>query len=139
MGLLRSYYASPLEGNRTPIPCYNGSLCDNTTHIIERDGTMSTDQNKQTLQRFYEEVWHAANPAYDQYLAPEAASYRQQIEGLKAEYPDIHFDLGEVVAEGDTVVAVWTSQAVPGAEGISIWHFKDGKITDRTAYRRDLA
>jgi ketosteroid isomerase-like protein len=100
---------------------------------------MSADQNKQILRRFYEDVWHAEEPAYDQYLAPEAASYRQQIEELKAANPDIHFDLGEVVAEGDTVVAVWTSQAVPGAEGISIWHFKDGKITDRTAYTRDLA
>jgi ketosteroid isomerase-like protein len=100
--------------------------------------TMSAEQNKQTLRRFYEEVWHADNPAYDTYLAPAAASYQQQIENLKAENPSVHFDLGEIVAEGDTVVAVWTTQVMPGVEGISIWHFKDGKITDRTAYTRDL-
>ena len=99
---------------------------------------MSAEQNKQTLRRFYEDVWHAEEPAYDQYLAPEAAGYRQQIEELKAENPDIHFDLGEIVAEGGTVVAVWTTPAMAGVEGISIWHFKDGKITDRTAYTREL-
>jgi ketosteroid isomerase-like protein len=99
---------------------------------------MTAEQNKQTLRRFYADVWHAENPAYDTYLAPEAASYRQEIVDLKASNPDIHFDLGEIVAEGDTVVAVWTTPAVPAAEGISIWHFKDGKITGRTAYTRDL-
>lgn len=100
---------------------------------------MSAEQNKQTLRQFYANVWHTDNPDYETYLAPEAASYRQEIEGVKASNPEIHFDLGEIVAEGDTVVAVWTSQAFPNQEGLSIWRVKDGKIMGRTAYLRDLA
>ncbi len=99
---------------------------------------MSAEQNKQTLRQFYANVWHADNPDYDRYLAPEAASYRQEIEGIKASNPDVHFDLGEIIAEGEAVVAVWTTPVFPDQEGISIWHLKDGKITGRTAYLRDL-
>jgi predicted ester cyclase len=98
---------------------------------------MAAEQNKQILTQFYDNVWHSSNPAYDTYLAAEASAYRTEIEGLKAENPDVRFELGEIVAEGDTVVAVWTTAAMPNVEGISIWHFKDGKITDRTAYTRD--
>jgi hypothetical protein len=100
---------------------------------------MPADQNKQIIRKFYDDVWHAENPAYDAYLAPEAASYRREIEELKTSNPDVRFELGEIVADGETIVAVWTSPVLPGVEGISVWHFKDGKITDRTAYTRDLS
>jgi ketosteroid isomerase-like protein len=99
--------------------------------------TANVTRNAQILRDFYENVWHSSTPAYDEYLAPEAADYRAQIQELKAENPDIHFDLGEIVANGDTVVAVWTTPQMPGVEGISLWHFRDGKITGRTAYTRD--
>ena len=98
---------------------------------------MAAEQNKQILTQFYDNVWHSSTPDYDTYLAPEASAYRKEIEGLKAENPDVRFKLGEIVAEGDTVVAVWTTAVMPGIEGISIWHFNNGKITDRTAYTRD--
>jgi predicted ester cyclase len=98
---------------------------------------MAAEQNKQILTQFYDRVWHSSTPDYDTYLAPEASAYRKEIEEIKTTNPDVHFDLGEIVAEGDSVVAAWTTAAMPNVEGISIWHFKDGKITDRTAYTRD--
>ena len=100
---------------------------------------MSAEQNKQTLRDFYANVWHSTQPEYDNYLAPEANGYRQEIQNIKESNPDVHFDLGELVAEGDSVVAVWTTKVLPDKEGISLWHFKDGKITGRTAYNRDLS
>ncbi|CAN5604092.1 hypothetical protein BH23CHL2_BH23CHL2_36700 [soil metagenome] len=99
---------------------------------------MSAEQNKQRLRDFYANVWHADDPDYDAYLAPEAASYRQEIEEGRAANPGVHFDLGQIIAEGDAVVAVWTTSAIPNVEGISVWHFQDGKITGRTAYNRNL-
>jgi ketosteroid isomerase-like protein len=99
---------------------------------------MSAEQNKQRLREFYENVWNADDPDYDSYLAPEAADYRQFIEERKAAEPDIHFELGEIIAEGNTVVAVNSTAARPGIEFLSLWHFKDGKITDRAFYRREL-
>lgn len=98
---------------------------------------MSAEQNKQRLYEFYENVWHTDNPDYDSYLAPEAASYRQFIEEEKARTPDIRFELGEIVAEGDTIAGVTSTTSRPGVEFMSLWHFKDGKITDRTVYRRE--
>ena len=99
---------------------------------------MSAEANKQLLRNFYADVWHCKTPAYDEYLAPEAAAYRQAIENAKASQPDIHFELGEMIAEGDTIVARWTVGAgvLPGGvtEGISIWHLRDGKILDREAF-----
>jgi predicted ester cyclase len=101
---------------------------------------MSAEENKQTIRRFYDEVWHTkGEPAYDAYLASEAAEYRGQIEELRATYPDVHFDLGEMIAEGDAVVARWTwrgthrTEGVHSGGGVSIWHLRDGKITDRWA------
>jgi ketosteroid isomerase-like protein len=102
---------------------------------------MSTDDNKATIRRFYDEVWHTnGEPAFDRYLAPEAASYRQQIEALRATYPDIHFDLLELIAEGDAVAAHWSwrgthrTEGVHEGSGVSIWHLRDGRIVDRLAY-----
>ena len=84
--------------------------------VVDRAG----EDVKAVAQRFFEEVWNSGNePAIDAYLAVETvgndpsfgtgreafrAQWRRWLEG----FPDIHFAVEEVVAEGEKVVTRWT-------------------------------
>ena len=86
---------------------------------------MSTEQNKATLRRFYEEVFNQGKyNALDEICAPNYVSHgpnnppgvpnnrdglRQIVMIYRNAVPDIHFTIEDIVAEGDMVVCRWSS------------------------------
>lgn len=123
---------------------------------------MSTEENRAIARRWYEDFWNARNPSVaDEVLHPDYVHVAQQGYSAGAQsvqaakdglvfwcqvFPDIHFTLDEVTAEGDTVVVRWTGRGthqevwdtgigkLPASgkllisQGTSSFHFKDGKI-----------
>ncbi|MFN8458028.1 MAG: ester cyclase [Anaerolineae bacterium] len=84
---------------------------------------MSTEANKAIVRRNFEEAWNKMNLAVvDELVAPDYighfASHPQPVSGIEAckqfmsgyfvAFPDAHFDIEDMVAEGDKVVARWT-------------------------------
>lgn len=81
---------------------------------------MSTEANKATIREFFEQVWNEGDEAaIDRFVAEDAAGndpdfgmgregFKRQWRQWQAAFPDIHFEIEEMVAEGDTVVARWT-------------------------------
>ena len=69
------------------------------------------------------------------------------VSGVRASFPDGHFTVEEVLAEGDAVAQRWTFRATHQGEfmgmagtgrkvevcGMAISHVKDGKMVDHTA------
>lgn len=113
--------------------------------------TISTDQNKKLILRFFDEVFnrqslsaigeryaadvvdHTAFP--DQ--APGVEGIRAAIEGFFDFFDDLNITVEEVIAEGDKVVTreTWRGVHKPSgkmAEGsvIHIFRIRNGKITD---------
>lgn len=118
---------------------------------------MSTEANKGTVKRFYEEVLNAGNVALLDELAvqdyDEHSPFPGQpngIEGLRARVGAILgafrpvFTLHELVAEGDTVVAYWTNTGTHQGEfmglppsgktvtisGIDVHRLRDGRLAE---------
>ena len=81
---------------------------------------MSTEANKAIIRAFFEEVWNQGDDAaIDRYIAADAAGndpdfgvgregFRRQWRKWREAFPDLHFAIEEMVAEGNTVVARWT-------------------------------
>jgi len=84
---------------------------------------MSTEQNKNIVRRFFEELWNARNfAAADEIFAPDCVTHQLQsgaeviaaarnAEAIKEHigewlvgFPDLHFTVGQMIAEGDLVV-----------------------------------
>lgn len=67
---------------------------------------MSVEDNKRIVRRFWEEGWNAKNPhLFDELMDEQyAAVERSWSAEVWAAYPDAHFDLIEMIAEGDKVV-----------------------------------
>ena len=117
--------------------------------------------NIDILRRFMEQVWNSGNttvvddlvaaaytihsdpgdPWDGQTLTREA--FKQRLTVSRAPFPDLRFELGEAVAEGDRVAICWTmlgTQAGPMAgrpatgrairvQGMTLYYFQDGQIT----------
>ncbi len=78
---------------------------------------MSTEQNKASLQRFVEEVWNKGNLAVIEEMVspnlvihslppgtpPGVESLTRFIERNRTAFPDIHYTLEDLIAEGDRV------------------------------------
>lgn len=110
--------------------------------------------NKQAVREFFEEVWNKGDEAaLDRFIAEQAAgndprfgigreSFRRQWRRWREAFPDLHFEVEELVAEGDTVVSRWTLtgtqegafDGIPATgrrvdvSGMSLDHLKDGVI-----------
>ncbi|MGH2535082.1 MAG: ester cyclase [Thermomicrobiales bacterium] len=81
---------------------------------------MSAEENKELVRRFFEEVWNQADEtAIDRYIAEQAAgndpdfgagreAFRAQWRKWHAAFPDLHFQIDDLVAEGNKVVTRWT-------------------------------
>jgi steroid delta-isomerase-like uncharacterized protein len=81
---------------------------------------MSTDANKAIIRDFFAQVWNQRDEAaIDRYIAEHAAGndpdfgmgregFKQQWRKWLAAFPDLHFEIEEIIAEDDTVVARWT-------------------------------
>jgi steroid delta-isomerase-like uncharacterized protein len=123
--------------------------------------SMSVDANRAVTQRFYEEVWnngnldavddimtgnfvdHAAPPGFPS--GPEGA--KQVFTMYRSAFPDFRLNVWDLIAEGDKVVARWSTQGTHQGElmgipptgkrvevtGIDIFRFAEGKIAEHWA------
>ncbi len=85
---------------------------------------MSTEDNKAAVRRFYEQVINQRNvAALEDFIDPHCTDHalpagmpagiegsRQFIEMYLAAFPDLHFTVEDLIAEGDMVVARLTTQ-----------------------------
>lgn len=81
---------------------------------------MATEANKELARRFFREIWNEGQEeAIDRYIAENAAgndpdfgagreAFRAQWQQWRAAFPDLHFRIDDLVAEGDKVVTRWT-------------------------------
>jgi predicted ester cyclase len=81
------------------------------------DKSMSVEENKTLVRRYIEVVWNQRNiAALDELLAPNYQRYvsataaplsregqRQRITGFHTAFPDLHFTIEDLLAEGDRV------------------------------------
>lgn len=80
----------------------------------------AVETNKQLARRFFEEVWNRGDEAaIDRYIAPDAAgndadfgagreAFRAQWRTWRAAFPDLRFEVQQVIGEGDMVLTRWT-------------------------------
>jgi predicted ester cyclase len=112
------------------------------------------DQHRALVRRYYDQVWNHFNlDEASKIFAPpfEIEGIQDTITHMHYGIPDIHFELHDMVAEGDLVAVAFTASGTHsfelfgGAptgnkirfEGIEIFHFKDGRIVaKRTSYDR---
>ncbi len=104
-----------------------------------------TERNKATVRRLIEEVLNGGHLGLiDELYAPELApAANRWITPFRASFPDVHMELVELIAEGDTVVArftcsathlgAWLDQAPTGrrferVDEVWILRFRDGRI-----------
>ena len=119
---------------------------------------MSTEENKALARRIFEEAGSQGNYAViDEAIAPTfvyrtsalpeshgPAGFKEFFTEHRRTFPDIHYTLEEVVAEGEKVVVRWTAtgthqgdlMGIPPtgkpvkAPGITIFRFANGQIVD---------
>jgi predicted ester cyclase len=107
---------------------------------------MSTDQNKVVVRRFITEVLAGGNlELLDELLAPnytnptmgtDLSAFKAMLTGLAAAIPERRFDVLDLVAEGDAVVARFdygmtnTDGKKISARGLTYYRLADGKIVE---------
>jgi steroid delta-isomerase-like uncharacterized protein len=81
---------------------------------------VSIGENKELARRFFQEIWNEGREeAIDHFIAESAAgndpdfgagreAFRAQWRQWRAAFPDLHFAIEDIVAEGDKVVTRWT-------------------------------
>ena len=107
---------------------------------------MATDNNKDVVQRFVKEVLAGGQlDRIDELVAPGYVNrafgvgleaFKGMLAGLSAALPDRRFDIGDLVAEGDAVVARYTGEMRDGNgkttsfRGLTFYRLADGKIVE---------
>ena len=119
---------------------------------------MSTEENKNLVRRFFEDVWNTHSLALvDELFSADYAEHRPvpgippTRDGFKqvarifwSGFPDGRIEIEDQVAEGETVVTRWTSRSTHAGEftqiaptgkqvvvnGINIHRVADGKIVE---------
>lgn len=93
---------------------------------------MSTEANKAIIRDFFDQVWNQGDEAaIDRFIAADAAGndpdfgigregFKRQWRTWRAAFPDLHFDVEELVAEGDVVVSRWTLTGTHTGEFLGI-------------------
>ena len=76
-----------------------------------------TDRNKETARKFFDVVFNKGDLAFvDESIAPTytfdgqpqtAAQLKAWAQGMRTEFPDLHFSLQALLAEGDAVALRW--------------------------------
>ena len=129
---------------------------------------MSMAENKRIIRRWIEEGWNAGNidvadelyserffaPSMEEGLpdlhGPESA--KAMVQSLRSSFPDVHFRIDDLVAEGDKVVGVFTITGAHLGElrgipptgqlvefrAIDVWRFENGRIVERPAAVADI-
>jgi steroid delta-isomerase-like uncharacterized protein len=125
------------------------------------------DDNKRSIERLFDTFNHGDLAPLEELVAPDyvgpqgdrgPAGFRAVVVGLRAAFPDIHYTVEELVAEGDKVAVRWhwtgthrgtfrvypaTGKAVSNS-GSGIFHCKGGKIvaaaleTDRLGFLQQV-
>ena len=107
---------------------------------------MATDQNKEVVRRFINEVLRDGNlDRIDQVLAPsyvnrafrvDLPAFKGMLVGLTSALPERRFDIEELIAEGDAVVARYTGEMrdatgkTISVRGLTYYRLADGKIIE---------
>ena len=108
---------------------------------------MSAEENKALVRREQEELWnHTGNldAAAELFAAEQAEAARQEAADFRRGFPDVVSTIKDLIAEGDKVVARWTSHATHQGEymgipptgkeveftGISLYRVEGGKIAE---------
>ena len=107
---------------------------------------MGTDQNKDVVRRFINEVLIGGDfDRIDELLAPgyvnrafgvDLPAFKGLLPGLASVLPDRHFDIEELIAEGDAVVARYTNEMRDAAgntvsvRGMTYYRVTDGRIVE---------
>lgn len=80
---------------------------------------MSVEENKQAARDFFREIWNEKDEsAIDRYVSAQAAGndadfgsgredFRTHWKSWIAAFPDLHFEVVEVIGEGDKVLTRW--------------------------------
>lgn len=95
---------------------------------------MSTEDNKAIVRRLYEEVINKGNlnvadealtsdyvyrsPGSPEFRGPDG--FKQLITMYRTAFPDLHLDVDDLIAEGDTVVSRWTGRGTHQGELMGI-------------------
>jgi len=107
---------------------------------------MATDQNKDVVRRFINEVLIGGQvDRIDELLAPgyrnraldvDLSAFKEILPGLASALPERSFDVEELIAEGDAVVARYTSEMrdaggkTISVRGMTYYRLTDGKIVE---------
>ena len=107
---------------------------------------MTADQNKQVVRRFINEVLAGGHlDRMDELLAPEYANrafgvdlpaFKGMLPGLVTALPERRFDIEELIAEGDAVVARYTNElrdtsgSTISVRGLTYYRIQDGRIVE---------
>jgi len=139
-----------------------------TTSNHHQNKTNMTTSNKEIVRKIYEECLNKRNTTLlKEYIADEyiglkgvkgAAGFEAPTNLLIQAFPDIHWNVEELIAEGDKVLVKWTWEGTHqnafaqysstgkkmSNEGLGIFELKNGKIiksyvlTDRLAFLQQL-
>jgi steroid delta-isomerase-like uncharacterized protein len=117
---------------------------------------VNAEANKELARKFFEEVWNQGNEAaIDRYVAADAhgndldfgtgrEAFRRQWRHWRKAFPDLRFEVVDVIAEGDKVLTRWvltgthlgeifgiapTGRTVR-VEGMSLDRIRDGQIVE---------
>jgi predicted ester cyclase len=107
---------------------------------------MATDQNKDVVRRFIKEVLSGGQlDRVDELLAPsyvnrafgvDLPAFKGMLPGLVAALPERRFDIEELIAEGDAVVARYTGEMrdqsgkTISVRGLTYYRLVDGLIVE---------
>lgn len=107
---------------------------------------MTADQNKDVIRRFIKEVLTAGDlDRIDDLLAPnyvnrafdaDLAAFKAMLAGLATAVPERHYDIEELVAEGDAVVARFAGEMTDvtgktvALRGLTYYRLADGRIVE---------
>jgi steroid delta-isomerase-like uncharacterized protein len=93
---------------------------------------MSAEENKALARAFFEEIWNQGDEsAIDRYIPENAKGndpdfgagregFRKQWRQWRQAFPDLHFEIVDLVAEGDKVLTRWVLTGTQEGEFLSI-------------------
>ena len=94
-----------------------------------------SEENKAIVQRFFEEIWNEGNlevaneiiddgyrqtditTGHRRIVGPEILQH--EVDAYRSVTDDLHFDVEEIIAEADKVVAHWEATATPRGEDLT--------------------
>ncbi len=125
-----------------------------------------SEENKAVVRLLYEEVWNQHNPeAADEFVAPDVFTrdmvtehqrgidgYKHLVRWLHTAFPDLRYDIEDIIAEGDKVATFVTFSAThagplrdlaPTGKQVSVkqshWlRLANGKVVEAWTVRDDL-